>query len=57
MAVIAVSRPALTWTGAHELLDPLCQIQAFYLAAAALAGARGLDPDAPRRLKKVTKTL
>lgn len=41
----------------HELLDPLCQIQAFYLAAAALAEARGLDPDAPRRLKKVTKTL
>jgi glutamine---fructose-6-phosphate transaminase (isomerizing) len=41
----------------HELLDPLCQIQAFYLAASALAGARGLDPDAPRRLKKITKTL
>ncbi|WP_437940973.1 family 20 glycosylhydrolase [Sorangium sp. So ce341] len=41
----------------HELLDPLCQILAFYLAAAALAEARGLDPDAPRRLKKVTKTL
>lgn len=41
----------------HELLDPLCQAQAFYLAAAALAEARGLDPDAPRRLKKVTKTL
>jgi glucosamine--fructose-6-phosphate aminotransferase (isomerizing) len=41
----------------HELLDPLCQIQAFYLGAAALAEARGLDPDAPRRLKKVTKTL
>ena len=41
----------------HELLDPLCQIQAFYVAAAALAEARGLDPDAPRRLKKVTKTL
>jgi glucosamine--fructose-6-phosphate aminotransferase (isomerizing) len=42
---------------AHELLDPLCQIQAFYLAAAALAEARGLDPDAPRHLQKVTKTL
>jgi glucosamine--fructose-6-phosphate aminotransferase (isomerizing) len=41
----------------HELLDPLCQIQAFYLGAAALSEARGLDPDAPRRLKKVTKTL
>lgn len=41
----------------HELLDPLCHIQAFYIAAAALAEARGLDPDAPRRLKKVTKTL
>lgn len=41
----------------HELLDPLCQVQAFYLAVAALAEARGLNPDAPRRLKKVTKTL
>jgi glucosamine--fructose-6-phosphate aminotransferase (isomerizing) len=41
----------------HELLDPLCQIQAFYLAAAALAEARGLDPDAPRALAKVTRTL
>lgn len=40
----------------HELLDPLCQIQAFYLAAATIAEARGLDPDAPRRLSKVTKT-
>jgi glucosamine--fructose-6-phosphate aminotransferase (isomerizing) len=41
----------------HELLDPLCQIQAFYLAAATLAKERGLDPDAPRSLQKVTKTL
>lgn len=41
----------------HELLDPLCQIQTFYLAAAALAEARGLDPDAPRGLAKVTRTL
>lgn len=41
----------------HELLDPLCQIQVFYLAASALAWARGLDPDTPLRLKKVTKTL
>jgi glutamine---fructose-6-phosphate transaminase (isomerizing) len=61
--VILVGPPSLPSTdlvvpeAPHELLDPLCQIQAFYLAASALAWARGLDPDTPLRLKKVTKTL
>jgi glucosamine--fructose-6-phosphate aminotransferase (isomerizing) len=61
--VILVGPPALPGVdlvvpeAPHELLDPLCQIQAFYLAVAALAEAKGLDPDAPRRLKKVTRTL
>ncbi len=37
-------------------LDPIVAIQAFYVMAAQLADARGLDPDNPRHLSKVTKT-
>jgi glucosamine--fructose-6-phosphate aminotransferase (isomerizing) len=37
-------------------LDPIVAIQAFYVMAANLAVARGLDPDKPRHLSKVTKT-
>jgi len=37
-------------------LDPIVAIQAFYVMAAQLAAARGLDPDRPRHLSKVTKT-
>jgi len=37
-------------------LDPIVAIQAFYVMAAHLAVARGLDPDKPRHLSKVTKT-
>lgn len=39
-----------------EALDPIAAIQTFYIAAAQLAVARGLDPDAPRHLAKVTRT-
>ena len=41
----------------HPLLDPIVAAQAFYPLAAALAAARGLDPDRPRGLSKVTPTL
>jgi glucosamine--fructose-6-phosphate aminotransferase (isomerizing) len=37
-------------------LDPIVAIQAFYVMAAQLAVARGLDPDQPRHLSKVTRT-
>ncbi|WP_206076906.1 SIS domain-containing protein [Massilia horti] len=37
-------------------LDPIVAIQAFYVMAAHLSKARGLDPDRPRHLSKVTKT-
>ena len=37
-------------------LDPIVAIQAFYVMAAKLAEARGMDPDRPRHLSKVTKT-
>jgi glucosamine--fructose-6-phosphate aminotransferase (isomerizing) len=37
-------------------LDTIVAIQAFYIMAAQLSAARGLDPDNPRHLSKVTKT-
>ncbi|WP_332848319.1 SIS domain-containing protein [Massilia sp. S19_KUP03_FR1] len=37
-------------------LDPIVAIQSFYVMAAHLARARGMDPDRPRHLSKVTKT-
>ncbi|HEU4697399.1 MAG TPA: SIS domain-containing protein [Sphingomicrobium sp.] len=50
----AVSLPAI---GCAPLLEPILQIQSFYRAANALALARGLDPDNPPHLRKVTETL
>ena len=38
-------------------LDPIVAVQAFYPLAAQLAEARGLDPDRPRGLAKVTSTI
>ncbi len=43
-------------TTAHEDLDPIAVLQTFYPMVEALARARGLDPDAPRHLAKVTRT-
>jgi len=37
-------------------LDPILAVQSFYPMVEALARARGLDPDAPRHLAKVTLT-
>lgn len=37
-------------------LDPIVAIQSFYVMAAQLSKARGMDPDRPRHLSKVTKT-
>jgi glucosamine--fructose-6-phosphate aminotransferase (isomerizing) len=50
----AVSLPTI---GSAPLLEPILQIQSFYRAANALALARGLDPDNPPHLRKVTETL
>jgi glucosamine--fructose-6-phosphate aminotransferase (isomerizing) len=43
-------------TTAHEDLDPIAVVQSFYPMVEALARARGLDPDAPPHLSKVTRT-
>ena len=43
-------------TTESEDLDPIAAIQSFYPMAEALARARGLDPDSPPHLSKVTRT-
>ena len=40
----------------HADLDPIALLQSFYPMVEALARARGLDPDRPRHLSKVTRT-
>lgn len=51
------SRDLTLATADDEVLDPLLAIQSFYLMAAALSEARGLNPDQPRHLSKVTRTV
>ncbi|MBJ6121673.1 SIS domain-containing protein [Sphingomonas mollis] len=46
--------PALA---AHPAIEPILMIQSFYRMANALSLARGLNPDAPQHLSKVTRTL
>ena len=42
---------------AHAVIEPMLMIQSFYRFAAALAEARGFDPDVPPHLRKVTETV
>jgi glutamine---fructose-6-phosphate transaminase (isomerizing) len=42
---------------AHPAIEPMLMIQSFYAMVEALARARGLNPDAPPHLNKVTETL
>jgi glutamine---fructose-6-phosphate transaminase (isomerizing) len=42
--------------GQHEVLDGVAAVQSFYVMVEALARAKGLDPDQPPRVKKVTLT-
>ena len=48
---------ALPTPEAGAALTPLLQVQSFYRAAAQLSVARGLDPDRPPHLSKVTETV
>ncbi len=43
-------------SGIHPSLAPIAMAQSFYRFVNALSFARGLDPDRPPRLKKVTET-
>lgn len=61
-AQVLVADPAaaerdLPMRGGHPALEPLFALQSFYPFASRLALARGLDPDAPPHLKKITETL
>ena len=42
---------------AHPLTDPIALITAFYAMVETVARMRGINPDAPRHLKKVTETV
>ena len=42
---------------AHPVIEPILQIQSFYRLANNLSLARGLDPDRPPHLNKVTETV
>ncbi len=42
---------------AHWLTDPIAMITSFYGVVETLARARGINPDTPRHLNKVTKTI
>jgi glucosamine--fructose-6-phosphate aminotransferase (isomerizing) len=50
----AVSLPTVA---AHPAIEPVLATQSFYRLANALSLARGLDPDRPAHLQKVTQTL
>ncbi len=53
--VRAATRLPAIRTG-HPLADPLALIVSFYAMVEQLAVARGIDPDTPRHLNKVTQT-
>jgi glucosamine--fructose-6-phosphate aminotransferase (isomerizing) len=42
---------------AHAAVEPLLHIQSFYRAVNALAVRRGMNPDSPPHLRKVTETV
>lgn len=48
---------ALPAIAAHPAIEPILMVQSFYKMVNALSVARGLDPDAPSHLSKVTRTL
>jgi glucosamine--fructose-6-phosphate aminotransferase (isomerizing) len=50
----ALSLPTIA---ADAAVEPMLMIQSFYRMAAALAVARGFNPDKPPHLNKVTETL
>lgn len=41
----------------HPLVDPLALVTSFYAFVETLARRRGLNPDEPRNLRKVTETI
>jgi len=54
-ANVLLAGPIIETSSCVEL-DPISMIQSFYCLAESVARARGLDPDRPRHLAKVTRT-
>lgn len=54
-AKTATSLPVVR-TG-HPLTDPIALIASFYAMVETIAVSRGINPDAPRHLKKITETV
>lgn len=50
-------RQIVTTSTGHSLIDPLLGLGAYYRLIERVALAKGLDPDKPRNLKKVTETV
>jgi glucosamine--fructose-6-phosphate aminotransferase (isomerizing) len=48
---------ALPVAATHPAIEPLLMLQSFYRLANAVSLARGLDPDRPPHLSKVTRTI
>lgn len=48
---------ALPMVAGHPALEPIAMLASFYRMVEALALARGMDPDSPPHLQKVTRTL
>lgn len=53
----AAGATLLPTIAAHPVIEPLLMIQSFYRLAVSLAAARGLNPDVPPHLRKVTETV
>lgn len=49
--------PLPTIRSAHPLTDPIALIVSFYAMVEQIARARGINPDTPRHLRKVTETI
>jgi glucosamine--fructose-6-phosphate aminotransferase (isomerizing) len=54
---VATATPLKVERAEHPLLDPLCLITSFYAMVERIATDRGIDPDTPRHLRKVTETV
>ena len=55
--LVTRAHPLPNATTDHKLTDPIATIVSFYGMVEAVARARGINPDTPRHLKKVTETV
>jgi glutamine---fructose-6-phosphate transaminase (isomerizing) len=55
-SLVAGGRGTLPIVAAHPAIEPIAMLASFYVMAERLAQIRGMDPDAPPRLEKVTHT-